>query len=184
MEGVLGLLRKAGRGLQVMGKTRTEATERLLKLVASEGLARLVELLAVLDLMAHSEELMPLSSPAYSGHAGQTGNQGRMDRVLQYIHQNLAKEIDRGEVAKRANLSEGAFSRFFKTRTGRTLPQYVNELRIGRACLLLAESERKVVDVAEACGFESLANFNRQFLKTTHKTPRDWRREFQHSAGM
>ncbi|TLD71217.1 helix-turn-helix domain-containing protein [Phragmitibacter flavus] len=184
LEAVRGLLRKAGRGLRVTGQTRVEAEARLLKLVECEGLARLIELLGVLELLAHSCDLTPLSSPTYQATSVQVGTQGRMHRVLQYIHANLSEEIDRDEVARRANLSEGAFSRFFKARTGRTLPQYVNELRIGRACLLLAETDRKVVEVAAECGFENLANFNRQFLKTTHKTPRDWRREFQQSSGM
>jgi AraC-like DNA-binding protein len=184
LEGVRGLLRRAGRGLKVTGKTRADVEAKLLRLAECEGLARLIELLGVLEMLAGSKELEPLSSPTYQASTVPNGAQSRMDRVLHYIHENLAEEIDRDEVARRANLSEGAFSRFFKARTGRTLPQYVNELRIGRACLLLAGTDRKVVDVASECGFENLANFNRQFLKTTHRSPRDWRREFKQSAGI
>jgi len=64
-----------------------------------------------------------------------------------------------------AALSPGAFSRYFKSRTGKTLPEYVNELRIGRACRMLAETDAAVTDVAFDCGFRNLANFNRWFLK-------------------
>jgi len=88
----------------------------------------------------------------------------------------------RDEVATRASLSPGAFSRFFKTRTGKSLPQYVNELRIGRACSLLAEGDAKVSDIALDSGFENLANFNRQFRSITGMMPRQYREEFQHSA--
>lgn len=183
LELVRQLLRRAGRGLKVLGRTRAEITQRLLQLPKLEGLSRLVELLTVLNVMAKSEELQPLSSANFDGSLMSGGN-SRMDRVLQHIHQNLSRDIDRSEVARKANLSDGAFSRFFKARTGRTLPQYVNELRIGRACLLLAETDRKVGDVAEECGFESLANFNRHFLKMTQKTPREWRKIFQHSSGF
>lgn len=183
LEAVRHLLRRAGRGLKVLGKTRVDVTRRLLGMTKLAGMSRLLELLGALNEMAHSEELQPLSSANFDGSIMAGGN-SRMDRVLEHIHRNLSRDIDRSGVARRANLSEGAFSRFFKARTGRTLPQYVNELRIGRACLLLAETDRKVGDVAEECGFESLANFNRQFLKMTQKTPREWRKIFQYSAGL
>ena len=79
-------------------------------------------------------------------------------------------------------MSPGAFSRFFKTRTGKTLPQYVNELRIGRACSRLAEEDVKITDLALDCGFGNLANFNRQFQRVTGMTPRAYRHEFQRNA--
>ena len=110
---------------------------------------------------------------------------GRLRRVLTYVHANIAGTVDRYEAASHASLSEGAFSRFFKTRTGRTLPQYVNELRVGRACTLLAKSDAKVLDIALDCGFENLANFNRQFRQITQMSPREWRKEFhRHSGGV
>ena len=43
---------------------------------------------------------------------------------------------------------------------GKTFPQFVNELRIGRACGLLTEDELTVTEVAYACGFRNLSNFN------------------------
>jgi len=181
LEGVRNLLRRASRGFKIGGKTRQEVTAKMMRLADTEGLARLVELLAVLHLLAESKDLRPLASPGYSPLLSEE-DQDRMSRVLRYIHSHLHLEIDRDEAAGHAHLSEGAFSRFFKARTGRTLPQYVNELRISRACTLLAESDRKVVDIAEECGFENLANFNRQFLRLMKKSPRDWRREFQKHA--
>jgi AraC-like DNA-binding protein len=76
------------------------------------------------------------------------------------------------------HLSPGAFSRFFKTRTGKTVPGFINELRIGRACRLLAETDMPVTNIALGCGFTNLANFNRQFLRLKKIPPREWRRKF------
>jgi transcriptional regulator GlxA family with amidase domain len=95
----------------------------------------------------------------------------------------VTNEIDRDQVAAVAHLSPGAFSRFFKQRTGKTLPEYVNALRIGRACELLADEKWKVTDVAMECGFHNLANFNRHFRALTKLTPRDYRRRFRENAG-
>jgi AraC-like DNA-binding protein len=85
-------------------------------------------------------------------------------------------------VAARANLSVSAFSRFFKLRTGKTLPQYVNELRVGRACRLLADERIKVADLAMQCGFQNLANFNRFFRQITQLTPRQYREQLRRNA--
>jgi AraC-like DNA-binding protein len=63
------------------------------------------------------------------------------------------------------------------------VPQYVNELRVGRACrLLLEHPERTVSDIALDCGFENLANFNRRFLAARGVAPRVFRRQGMQAA--
>jgi AraC-like DNA-binding protein len=165
------LLRRAARGLRVTGRTRDAVAERLQRLPAAQGLQRVAGL----------RELKPIASagfvPSLSGE-----DQGRMERVIAHIHAHLTGDVDRAGAARAAHLSEGAFSRFFKLRTGKTLPEYVNELRVGRACRLLADEPRKVTDIALDCGFRNLANFNRRFREITRLTPRDYRRKLQRSA--
>src|SRR5438128_2277623 len=82
-------------------------------------------------------------------------DQDRMSRVCGYIDSHLGDAIERRAVAAEAHLSEGAFSRYFKLRTGKTLPEYVNALRVGRACRLLVETDAKVAEIAFDCGFEN-----------------------------
>ncbi len=176
------LLRRAARGLRVTGRTRDAAAERLHRLVEAKGLNRIAELLGILETLAQSRELQPIASAGFVPSLS-SEDQGRMARVTAHIHTHLTDTIDRATVARAAHLSEGAFSRFFKLRTGKTLPAYVNELRVGRACRLLANEERKVTDIALDCGFRNLANFNRRFREITRLTPRDYRRQLQRSAG-
>ncbi len=73
------------------------------------------------------------------------------------------------------NLSPDAFGRFFRSRTGKTLPTFVNHLRVGRSCRLLVETDLPVIEVAMRCGFENLSNFNRQFLRLVRQKPREYR---------
>lgn len=181
LEAVRLLLKRASRGLQITGKTRDAAAKRIEGLAALKGLARVIELLAILDELASSREMKPLSSARFVPEL-KGSDQGRMEKVFRYIHANLGEVIDRDQAAAHASLSPGAFSRFFKTRTGKTLPQYVNELRIGRACSRLAEEDVKITDLALDCGFGNLANFNRQFQRVTGMTPRAYRHEFQRNA--
>jgi len=178
MKPVRLLLRRSVRGLQVTGATRQAAADKMRRLADATGLERISGLLSILHTLAQSHELNPIASagfvPVLNG-----SDHDRMERVCDYINGHLDGVIDRADVAREAHLSEGAFSRFFKLRTGKTLPRYVNELRVGRACRLLAEDEAKIIDIALECGFANLANFNRRFLEIAGLTPHDYRRKFQ-----
>lgn len=178
MKPVRALLRRSGRGLQVTGATRQVVAEKMRRLSDAAGLERVCGLLSILDNLARSDELTPIASagfvPVLNG-----SDQDRMQRVCDYINRHLDGDIDRAAVAREAHLSEGAFSRFFKLRTGKTLPRYINELRVGRACRYLVESDTKITDVALECGFANLANFNRRFLEIAGFTPHDYRRRLQ-----
>ncbi len=181
MEGVRALLRRAARGLVVQGKAREEVARRMLALPEEGRLERVVALLAILARLASAKagEMKALASASYEPML-LSEDQDRMERVCAYIHGHYTEKLERRELAALAALSEGAFSRFFHSRTGRTVPQYVNELRVGRACRLLLEFPgRTVSDVALDCGFDNLANFNRRFLAARGVAPSVFRKQSQ-----
>lgn len=181
-EPVKRLLQRAARGLEVRGATKTAVTEHMKRLAEVEGLGRIIELLAILYTLANSTELKTLASASYEPKL-ESADQGRMERVVDFIHTHLTEEIDRERLAKLAHLSLGAFSRFFHSRTGKTVPEYVNEVRIGRACRMLAEDAANITDIAMDCGYRNLANFNRRFREVMGTTPSAYRQKFRGVAG-
>jgi AraC-like DNA-binding protein len=181
MAPVRRLFQRAVRGLEVTGRTRSVAAARVERLPQLWGLARLSEFLAILDLLAQSRDLKPIASPGFvPGRL--TEDQDRMQRITSYINEHLADPIGRADVARVAHLSVGAFSRFFKLRAGKSLPEYLNELRVSRACRLLADERPKVTDIALECGFCNLANFNRRFRQITKMAPREYRLQLRRGA--
>ena len=54
---------------------------------------------------------------------------------------------------------------------------YVAALRIQRAQELLARTDRPVMEIVYACGFDNPRTFNRTFLKVCGTTPRAYRQE-------
>ncbi len=175
MEHLQRLFLRARRGLEIRGRTRTAVSELMLRLSQQQGLRRVITLMEVLDLLSHSTDLKALASAGFKPVLEAT-DQERMGRIMRFIQDHLTEELSRDELARVASLSAGAFSRYFKSRTGKTLPEYVNELRIGQACRMLSVSDVAVTDIAFDCGFRNLANFNRWFLKLTGLVPRDYRR--------
>ncbi len=178
MRPVVRLLERARRGLKVQGKTRERVAGRMQELVDARGLSRLAGLLSILAELAESQELRPIASPGFEPDPG-VGDHERVERVIGFIDRHFEEEIDREDLAREAHLSAGAFSRFFKVRTGMTPSRYLNEVRVGRACRLLSGGDLKVTEIALKSGFQNLANFNRRFRQIMKMTPREYRQRIR-----
>ena len=76
-------------------------------------------------------------------------------------------------------VSTVAFSRFFRQRTGRTLSEYIVDIRLGYAARMLVDSSRNISEICYECGFNNLSNFNRTFKTKRHYTPREFRAMFK-----
>jgi AraC-like DNA-binding protein len=170
------LLDRAARGLRFTGRTQRAVARRMEGMDRLRGLARLAALLEVLDELARSRDVRPLSSREF---VPERGDAGRIDRVLRVLNDRCTGRITLAEAAAAAHLSVPAFSRFFRRKTGRTLVAYLNELRTGLACRELVESDRSISDIAFDCGFNNLSNFNRRFLELKGMAPRAFRGQFQ-----
>jgi AraC-like DNA-binding protein len=79
-------------------------------------------------------------------------------------------------------MSEVAFSRFFKARTGKTFVDTLNEIRLGHASRMLIDTTQSVSEIAYRCGFNNMSNFNRIFKKKKHCTPKEFREEYNTSG--
>src|ERR1035437_9797110 len=143
-----------------------------------KGMDRVLQFLQILAALAGSEDCEPIASPGFAANAS-LFDQERMDRVFQFLNGKVGEPVRLSEAARIVNLSEGAFSRFFRMHTGKTFPEFVNELRIGRACTLLMEDNLNITEVAYECGFTNLSNFNRQFLRLKGLSPREFRLQLQ-----
>lgn len=96
----------------------------------------------------------------------------RMQRALAYLQEHFREDLTLEAVAREVALSPWAFSHRFSTTAGRNFRAYLNGLRVREARKLLADPQRKVIDVALDCGFTSLRTFNRAYREETGTTPR------------
>jgi len=171
---IRGLLQRAAVGLHFRGPARDRVAALMARMTAMSGARRIGAFLQVLEMLARCRAAQPLSSPGFAPNFSPSDEQ-RVNRVWQFINERLESELSVTEVARLIHMSEGAFSRFFRAHLGKSFPALVNDLRIGRACRLLAETEMNVTEIALACGYHNLSNFNRQFLRLKGTTPRAFR---------
>jgi AraC-like DNA-binding protein len=175
MNAVRRLLRRAANGLEISGAARKRAAAMLMEMLKVRGAKRIGAFLTLLDILGQSRTCRPITSSGFTALATQH-EQERISRACQFIDENYHRSLRIAEVAKVAHMSEGAFSRFFRDHVGKTFPSFVNDLRVGRACRLLTETDRNVTEIALACGFRNLSNFNRQFLELRGYSPSEFRR--------
>ena len=182
-DSVRKLFSRARRGLLVRGAVRTKADAYMRRLAHESGMERLLTLLSLLRLLAESDPraVREMASPGYVQLVTEHDSD-RLTQVFRHIDRHLERTLGRGELARLTGMSEGSFSRFFSARVDRSLPAYVNEVRIGRACRLLSETERSITVIARECGFATSANFNRRFLELKGSTPSRWRSRLRAQA--
>jgi AraC-like DNA-binding protein len=168
------LFRRANRGLEIKGQTKAIATSFIEQMVEARGLRRVILLLQLLDLFAGSTEVEEICSYPFVREDPNLALD-RIGKACAHIKSNLEGSIYVEELATMVGLGKSAFSRLFKKSTGRSVPQYVNGLRIAHACRMLAETDLTVSQIAQECGFISPAHFQRQFRELQHCTPLSYR---------
>ena len=103
----------------------------------------------------------------------------RLDAIYALVRNEFTRPIALAEVADSVSMTEQAFSRYFKQKTGKTFTQFVNEYRLVHACKLLAEEDISITDTCYASGFNNFSHFNKKFKEFTGKSPSKYRNELQ-----
>jgi AraC-like DNA-binding protein len=170
------MLNTAALGLKFFGNTLARVTQRLHNIVEMDGTASVLELLAILDTLARSEEFIKLNSVSYVNDVHEKASQ-KINKVYHFTIEHFREPISLKEVASLTDHSTSAFCRYFKTRTRKSYFQYLTEIRIGYACEMLREGNMDVTRVCFASGFNNLSNFNKQFKKIMKMTPSDYRNQ-------
>ena len=100
----------------------------------------------------------------------------RIDRVIDFLRENLHRPVKLGELADVACFSEFHFHRIFGAVSGETLNHFTNRLRLEKAARLLRYSEQNLTEIALECGFSSSATFSRAFRSGYETSPSEFRK--------
>lgn len=175
MEKFNNILKLSSRGMAFYGSTKAKVNKLMKGMLVMNGLKRLSTLFDIFDILTTSKEYEILASPEYNPKI-ELKTSDRIGNVTEYIMRNFDKEITLHEVASKANMAVTTFCNFFKCHFRVTYVEYLNTVRIGYACKLLADEDHNIVDIAFESGFNNLANFNRQFKRFKNMTPSDYRK--------
>lgn len=144
----------------------------------TQGFTSVMKFLSVLYRLSQVEEARTLSSSSFANVRSGSDSR-RVTKVQQYINENYQKNINLDTLACLAGMSAVAFSRYFKLRTGKTLSDYIIDVRLGHAARQLVDTAEGIGEICYACGFNNLSNFNRIFKKKKNCTPKEFRERYR-----
>lgn len=99
----------------------------------------------------------------------------QITRAAGYINNHYQEQIYLEDLAKLCSMSKNSLLRNFKKSTGCTPMDYLLQIRLSNACLLLINSSLRIGEVAEKCGFVNPVFFSRVFRKKLGCTPKEYR---------
>lgn len=129
----------------------------------------------LLNVLATSGPYRELASSSFVRAGVGVEESRRIRKVKQYIDEHASEPIRQTDLADLVGMSRSAFSSFFKLRTGRTLSDYLIEIRLGNAARMLVDTNKSISEICYDCGFNNLSNFNRIFKSRKGSTPREFR---------
>jgi len=176
-----------------------ESLDRFLETVSTSSVpttdreAVLVQLLAALD--PHAEGRLPTLVDRYFQLKGPVpemverfrrcvhelliyrgiGNPD-VQRAIEIIHESSDScDLRQAEVAETLGMTATGLCNAFKTHTGMTFKEYVRDLRLNRAAVLLSRTSLSVKEVWVSVGYSDASNFSRDFKERFHLTPGQFR---------
>lgn len=108
-------------------------------------------------------------------HAGHIAESKQDYKIIEYITKNFSDDLKAGTVAEKFNISVIDLNKAVKSQVARSFHDFLNFLRINRACRLLLESEMDITEIAIEVGYNTVKTFRRNFVEQRHMTPAKFR---------
>ncbi|MBD2847095.1 helix-turn-helix domain-containing protein [Paenibacillus sp. IB182496] len=105
-----------------------------------------------------------------------------MERVIRFMEEHYNRNISLDAIAEHVQLSVSYVGRLFKDKTGRTLNEYLMDLKINAAKRLLISTDLVVEEICREVGYNTVSYFTKLFKSKTGYTPGGFRR-MHHSEG-
>ena len=98
-----------------------------------------------------------------------------VDDMISWLQSNIAEEVDINAFADQKCVSVYYLCHLFKQKTGLSIYEYRNACRFAQVKRLLVETDLKIAEICEACGFGDQSYFTRKFRETEGTTPSQYR---------
>ena len=172
---IKSMLRRASHGLSFSLNSIMKVYSTLESIASEpERFIQFLKTLYILYELSVSDDARVLASSAFA-HPESATESGRIQKVKQYVNDHYAESLKLSDLAELVGMSPVSFSRFFHQRTGRTLSEYIVDIRLGFAARMLVDSPKNISEICYECGFNNLSNFNRIFKARRNCTPREFR---------
>ena len=173
------MLEKAQCGISFPMQAIMKVYNWLDKLASEEqGFYAVMSFLRILYELSLYDDARVLSSSSFA-KIDNFSDSRRVQKVQKYIADHYQEDIRLADMADMVGMTSVSFSRFFHLRTGKTLSDYIIDIRLGFATRLLVDSSQTIAEICYDCGFNNLSNFNRMFRKKKECSPKEFRENYR-----
>lgn len=169
---------RAQRGLAFPMEAIMNVYPRLSRLASIQnGFEAAMEWMYILHELSKYDDARELSSSSFA-QVRTSSESRRVARVKEYVAAHYMENITLEQMSSLASMAPTAFSRYFKLRTGKTLSDYIVDVRLGAAVRKLVDTDEPVSGICFQCGFNTLSNFNRLFRNHKGCSPTEFREKY------
>ena len=99
----------------------------------------------------------------------------RVTRILEYVERHYAEPIRAEDIANAVYVSSTCLRKLFKDNFRMSPMQYINYVRIQKACEMIRKTDDSISEIARKTGYENLATFINNFKLYMGETPKQWK---------
>jgi AraC-like DNA-binding protein len=107
----------------------------------------------------------------------------QLGNAIDYVEFHYADEFKIADLADECHMSETHFRRVFQEKMNMSPIEYVNFVRVKKACELIDKTDVSMEEVAERVGFSTPSTFNRNFRRIMGTSPYQWKKRPDNHEG-
>lgn len=121
-------------------------------------------------------EISDIEEGIYAGKKSSlTRTERRLDSVRVYCACNYSRQVTLDEISHHVGMNKSAFCTFMRRNANTGFSEYLNNIRLERAQVMLCNTDHSIAEIAMDCGFQSVTYFNRLFKRRFNCTPKEIR---------
>ncbi len=116
-------------------------------------------------------------SNTFSNKSAKTSKDLLLERICEYLRQNLDKNFTLDDIAHKFNIGKSSLTLLFREKYGIGLIAYFNRTKVEKAKQMINENQINFTEISENLGFSSIHYFSRTFKKTEGVSPSQYKRQ-------
>ncbi len=97
--------------------------------------------------------------------------------ISTYITKHISDKITLQDISSSMGINKRKMCSVFKEQYGISILDFIHNIRLEKAAMLIESSGLAITQIADLCGFESIRNFNRVFVDKMSCTPSEYRKK-------
>ena len=99
--------------------------------------------------------------------------------IIDYISENYTQELTINKLTEKFGITDTKLNKILMSYSGKRFIDFLNSLRIDKACELLLTTDKSIIDISFELGYNTVKTFNNNFFKLKNITPTDLRKNIK-----